>query len=168
MSEETIQQPPVAEKKKMGTGAKVAIGCGSGCLVIVLIAIIGMIVGAVMVKKMVVKYEEELKGYGFEKVTSGQMIDVSDQVDEPILYKGQMVRIMGDCSTNVAILAQGCEIFGKIDGKLYFRGQMLTVHPGAEILGGVDAQTQILVNNGTIEGGIEGKYQLVQPTGVTQ
>ena len=167
MSEEIIQ-PPAAEKKKMGTGAKVAIGCGSGCLVLVLLAVIGIIVSTVMVKKMVAKYEEELKGYGFEKVTSGQLIDVSDQVDEPILYKGQVVRVMGDCSTNMAILAQTCEIFGRVDGKLYFRGQVLTVHPGAEIMGGVDAQAQVLVNNGKIEGGIEGKYQLLNPPEMSQ
>ena len=150
------------EKKKMGTGAKVAIGCGSGCLVVVLLVAVAVGVGAFYVKKIISKYETELKGLGFETVTQGQMVDVTEPVAEPILFKGQIVRIMSDCSTNIAVLAQACEIHGKIDGKLYFRGQVLTVQPGAEILGGIDAQAQMIQNNGKIEGGISGKYQLIE------
>lgn len=150
------------EKKKMGTGAKVAIGCGSGCLVVVLLAAVGIGVGIFYVKNLVVRYETELKGYGFESVTKGQVLDITEPVTEPILFKGQVVRLMADCSTNVAVLAQVCEVHGKVDGKLYFRGQMLTVQPNAEILGGVDAHAQVIQNNGKIEGPITGRYQLVE------
>ena len=158
----------VIEKKKMGTGAKVAIGCGSGCLVVVLLAVIGIGVGMFYVKKMIGKYELELKGYGFEQVTAGQMLTITDPITEPVILKGQAVKIMSDCSTNLAVMAQVCEIFGKVDGKLYFRGQMLTVHPGAEITGGVDAQAQVVQNNGTIEGGMTGKYQLLEKGSVSE
>ena len=150
------------EKKKMGTGAKVAIGCGSGCLVVVLLVVVAVGVGAFYVKKMISRYETELKGYGFETMATGQALDINEPVDEPLLFKGQVVRIMADCSTNIAVLAQVCEVYGKIDGKLYFRGQVLTVQPGAEILGGIDAQAQVIQNNGKIEGGISGKYQLIE------
>lgn len=149
-------------KKKMGTGAKVAIGCGSGCLVVVLLVIIGIGVGAFYVKKTIAKYETELVGYGFETVQEGQMMTISSPITEPVLLKGQSVTIQADCSTNLAVLAQICEVFGKVDGKLYFRGQMLTVHPGAEITGGVDVKAQLLQNNGTIEGGMAGEYQLIE------
>jgi hypothetical protein len=164
MAEETILNETGAEKKKMGTGAKVAIGCGSGCLVVVLLIAAVAIAGTVYVKNMITKYENDLKSQGFETVVSGQMLDVTDPVDEPTLFKAQVVRIMSDCSTDMAVLAQACEISGKIEGKLYFRGQVLTVNPGAEILGGVDAQAQVLMNKGKIEGGITGKYQLVEPS----
>ncbi len=149
------------EKKKMGTGAKVAIGCGSGCLVVVLLGGVLIGVGAVYLKKMIAGYEAELKGYGFESVTSGQVLDITEPVTEPTLFKGQVIRILTDSSTNIAILAQVCEIHGQVDGKLYFRGQVLTVEPRAKILGGIDAQAQVIQNNGTIKGGITGKYQLV-------
>lgn len=164
MAEETIIADAGTEKKKMGTGAKVAIGCGSGCLVVVLLIAVAAIGGTVYVKKIITKYETELKGHGFETVVTGQMLDITDPVDEPTLFKAQVARIMSDCSTNMAVLAQACEVSGKIEGKLYFRGQILTINPGAEILGGVDAQAQVLMNNGKIEGGITGKYQLVEPS----
>lgn len=163
MAEETIMTEIGAEKKKMGTGVKVAIGCGSGCLVLVLVAVLAILAGVFYVKKIISKYENELKGYGFDTVTQGQMLNITEPIDEPILFKGQSIRIMSDCSTNMAVLAQVCEVHGRIEGKLYFRGQVLTVHPGAEILGGVDAYAQLLQNNGRIEGGITGQYQLVEP-----
>jgi hypothetical protein len=158
----------VVEKKKMGTGTKVAIGCGSGCLVFVLLAAIGIGAGVFYVKKMIDTYETELNGYGFVQVTEGQMLNITEPITEPILLKAQSVQLRADCSTNLAVMAQMCEIFGKIDGKLYFRGQMLTIHPGAEITGGVDAQAQILQNNGTIEGEITGKYQHLEQGSVPE
>lgn len=163
MAEEKIITEAGTEKKKMGTGAKVAIGCGSGCLVVVLLIAVAAIAGTVYVKKIITKYETELKSHGFETVVTGQMLDITDPIDEPILLKAQVVRIMSDCSTNMAVLAQACEVSGTIEGKLYFRGQVLTVHPGAEILGGMDAQAQLVQNNGKIEGGMTGKYQLIEP-----
>jgi cytoskeletal protein CcmA (bactofilin family) len=63
----------------------------------------------------------------------------------------------------MAVLAQVCELDGTIEGKLYFRGQVLTINPGAEVRGGIDAQAQLLQNNGRVRGGITGKYQLIEP-----
>lgn len=150
-------------KKKIGTGAKVAIGCGSGCLVLVLITVVTIVAGVLYVKKIITRYEKELKGYGFETVMKGQVIEITDPVDEPVLLKAQSVRIMADCSTNIAVLAQMCELHGTVKGRLYFRGQLLTIHPGAEILGGLDVQAQLVQNNGKIEGGVTGEYQLYEP-----
>jgi hypothetical protein len=131
--------------------------------VLILIAVAAIIAVTVYVKKTISRYENELKGYGFETVKAGQMLTLSDPVDEPVLFKAQSVRIMSDCSTNMAVLAQMCEVYGRVEGKLYFRGQILTVHPGAEILGGLDVQTQLLQNSGKIEGSVTGKYQLIEP-----
>ena len=163
MAEEILLNEAGTEKKRMGTGAKVAIGCGSGCLVFVLLVVLAIAAGAFYVKKIISKYEDELKSHGFDTVIQGQMLNITEPINEPILFKGQSVRILSDCSTNMAVLAQVCELHGRIEGKLYFRGQMLTLHPDAEILGGVDAQAQLVQNNGKIEGGITGKYQIAAP-----
>ncbi|MCF7848292.1 MAG: hypothetical protein K9M45_05530 [Kiritimatiellales bacterium] len=161
MSEEAIWLEEKPVKKKLGTGAKWGIGCGSGCLVLILLVAGVAIFSVFYVKKIVATYETELKGLGFEKVEMAQMQDVHDPVTEPILFKGQTVRIFADCSTNIAVLAQLCEIHGKIEGKLYFRGQLLTIQPKAEITGGLDATAQLVQNHGKVEGGITGKHQLI-------
>ena len=162
MTDEATLIEAHAEKKKMGTGAKVAIGCGSGCLVFILLLVAAILAGVFYVKNIITKYEDDLKSHGFETVVQEQMLEVVDPVSEPILFKGQMVRIMADCSTNMAVLAQACEVHGTVLGTFYFRGQVLTVHPGAELLGGADIQAQVLQNNGKIEGEITGKYQLLE------
>lgn len=69
------------------------------------------------------------------------------------------MRILTDAETDVAVLAQSCEIHGTIQGKLYFRGQILTIKPGAKVLGGIDVQTQVLQNQRDVTGEITGKYQ---------
>lgn len=150
------------EKKKMRTGTKVAIGCSSGCLVVFIMVAILIGVGFGYVKKIVTKYENELKGYGFEIVTTGQVLEINEPINEPLLLKGQVVRILEGSTTNVAVLAQVCEVFGEVEGKLYFRGQILTVQPGAVIRDGINATAQVIRNNGRIEGGITGEYQLVE------
>ena len=149
-------------KKKMGTGAKVAIGCGSGCLGVVLLAVIGVVVGTLYVKKIISKYETELKSHGFETVVSAQMLNIIEPITEPTLFKAQSVRIISDCSTNLAVLAQVCEIDGTIEGSLYFRGQILTINPGGKVLGGINAQAQLVQNNGTVVGEVTGKFKLIE------
>ncbi len=149
------------QKKKLGTGAKWAIGCGSGCLTLIVIVIALIIAGTVFVKKTITQYETELKGFGFETVVSGQAVDVTEPITTPQLFKGQMVRILTDAETDVAVLAQMCEIHGTIQGNLYFRGQILTLQPGSKVLGEIDIQAQVLQNLGEVSGDITGKYQLV-------
>jgi hypothetical protein len=159
-STKTMEQMPDApQKKKLGTGAKWAIGCGGGCLTMIVIVVALIIAGTVFVQKIITKYETELKGLGFETVIAGQLVTVTEPITSPQLFKGQVVRILTDADTDVAVLAQTCEINGTIQGKLYFRGQMLTINPGSKVLGGIDIQAQILQNRGEVSGEITGKYQ---------
>ena len=152
----------VPEKKKMGAGAKVAIGCGSGCLVVVLLFIIAGVVGGVYLKKVVAKNEAELQALGFDTVIKEQVLDVTSPISEPVLLEGQVVRIMADCSTNIAVLAQSCEIHSVVSGKVYFRGQILTVQPNGAVLGGIDAKAQVIQNHGLINPPVSGEYQVFQ------
>jgi len=87
---------------------------------------------------------------------------VSDPITEPKLFKGQVVRIYSNSTSDLAVLAQVCEIHGKIEGKLYFRGQMLIIQPSGEVTGGVDATAQMVQRFGKVEGGITGEHQLVE------
>jgi len=160
---EWLEEEP-KEKKKLSTGAKWGIGCGSGCLVVVLLVAGTILFGVVYVKKVVAKYETELNGLGFDKVEMAQMQDVRDPITEQKLFKGQTVRIYSDSTVDIAVLAQICEIHGKIDGKVYFRGQMLIIQPQAEITGGLDATAQMVQNLGKIKGGITGKHQMIDMT----
>jgi hypothetical protein len=151
--------PNTPPKKKLSTGAKWAIGCGSGCLVMILLGVALTVAGVVIAKNIITKYETELKEFGFETVVSGQTIEVNQPVTSPQLFKGQMVGIMTNCETDVAVLAQMCEVYGTIQGKLYFRGQMLVIHPGARIMDGIDIKAQFMDNQGEVYGEITGEYQ---------
>lgn len=48
---------------------------------------------------------QEMKQLGFENIVRQQAIEVSDEITEPTLYMGQMVKILGDCSTDLETLA---------------------------------------------------------------
>ena len=145
--------------KKMGAGAKWGIGCGIGCLVVIVLLVVAALVGTGMVKKLVADKKAELKALGFENEIAGHMLEVRQPIDKPTLLMGQMVRIFADCSTNVAVLAQSCEVHGKVNGRLYFRGQMLVIQPNAEITGGMDLMAQVVQVFGTVRGEVTGTYQ---------
>jgi hypothetical protein len=150
-----------AEKKGMSTGAKVGIGCGVGCLVVIILGIAASAIGWFFVQKKIDEAETELRGYGFDKTQAGQVIDVKDEITEKTLFKGQVVRVYGNSKTDIALLAQMAEIHGTIEGKVYFRGQILMVHPNGVIKGGVDAKGQAIQNMGRIEGEITGSIPVM-------
>jgi hypothetical protein len=154
--------PSTPEKKGMGTGAKVGIGCGVGCLVFIIAAVILGIWGFKFGMKKVEEMTEEFRDMGFENVQQGQIIEVSEPVTEKKLYVAQMVKIMGDCSEDIAILAQACEIHGTMKGKVYFKGQVLTIQPKAVLKGGLHADAQVVQKYGIIEGEITGEHQLLE------
>ena len=69
------------------------------------------------VKGKIDETASELKQLGFENVVKGQALEITDKITKPTLYMGQVVKIMADCSTDLAVMAQICEIHGKVDGK---------------------------------------------------
>jgi hypothetical protein len=103
---------------------------------------------------------QEFSQLGFEHVVKAQTIEVQEDIHEKTLYMGQVVKIFGNCSTDLAIMAQMGEIYGNVGGKVYFRGQVLVIQPGAVITNGVDVMAQAVKNYGKVEGGITGKYQI--------
>lgn len=170
----SLPQPPVPAvafrppgdppRKGLSTGAKWGIGCGAGCLTMILLLAAGGFIGYRAVRHWVDGRTSDLKSRGFLQVRTGQAIDVREQVGEPVLYRGQIVRILGDCPTNLAIVAQMAEIHGVVKGKTYFRGQILVVKPRADLQGGLDIQAQVLQQLGRISGTIEGQYGATVPS----
>lgn len=154
----------ITKKKKLSTGAKWGIGCGCGCLTLLIIAVLLGTAGVVFIKKIITKYEAELRGFGFTNVVTSQMIELTEPVTERKLYKAQMIHIKTDSTTDMAVLAQICELYGTVNGTFYFRGQMLTIKPGAKILGNANIEAQVLQNEGHIAGTLTGKYQLIGPS----
>jgi hypothetical protein len=149
------------KKKGMSTGAKWGIGCGIGCLTLIIIIAIAAFIGFRYVKGKVESITQELKQIGFEKEVKGQMLEVRDDITEPTIYIGQGVKILGNCKTDLAIIAQMAEIHGKVDGKVYFRGQVLVIQPKAELLNGLDVTAQVIQKHGKVNGKITGKYQAI-------
>ncbi|MEA3346771.1 MAG: hypothetical protein U9Q21_01625 [Candidatus Auribacterota bacterium] len=146
------------KKKGMSTGAKWGLGCGIGCLTIITIISVGIFMTVRFVKGKIDETASELQQLGFETVVKGQVIEISDDIAEPTLYMGQVVKVMADCSTDLAVMAQVCEIHGRVDGKVYFRGQVLIIQPHAELKNGLDITAQALQKYGKIEGEVTGDY----------
>ena len=148
-------------KPGMSTGAKWGLGIGIGCLGLILVLGIAGFVGMRFLKGKLDGMTADLKTHGFDKTIKGQILEVRDPIAEPTIYMGQVVKVYADCSTNLAIVAQVGEIFGRVEGKLYFRGQVLTIQPKAEIMGGLDATAQVVKNLGRVSGEITGKHQII-------
>ncbi len=156
-----VSRPQKSKKKKW------IIGCGIGCLVALVLFILVVALGVYGVKYGLKKLDEmssEFEQQGFVKETNefGQSIEVTGDVTERKLYVGQMVKIIGDCSDDIAIIAQMAHIHGKVDGTLYFRGQMLTIEPGAHLQGDLDLKCQVVTIYGKVDGQILGTYTDLQ------
>jgi len=150
---------PQKSKKK-----KWVIGCSIGCLVTLVLFIIVVALGVYGVKYGIKKIEEisgEFEQQGFSKVTA-QSIEVNEEITEPTVYLGQTVKIIADCHTDIAIIAQIAQIHGQVAGTLYFRGQMLTIEPEAHLQGDLDLKCQMVTIYGKVDGQIQGAYSEMQ------
>ncbi len=150
------------QKRGMGTGAKIGLGCGIGCLVVILLLVVGGFVAWRVVQGKINDATKELAEKGFTNVKTGQMLDVNEPVTEKTLFRGQVVRLMSDCATDVAILAQAAEIHGTVEGRVYFRGQVLTIQPRAVVKNGLDANGQIVQVLGQLDGEVTGSAKVVR------
>jgi len=63
----------------------------------------------------------------------------------------------------VAIVARLAEIHGRIEGKLYFRGNKLVIARGGELVNGLDAQG-FVYRLGKINGPFTGSYRIIDKT----
>jgi len=146
-------------KTGMSATTKWLLGCGCGCGGLVVLFIAACIGGWMYGMSYVNGIVEELESKGFNKVRMQQVVVVGEPAKDKDLYVGQVVKITNGAEGDLAIVAQIAEISGKVNGKVYFRGQILKVMPGAEITNGLDVKAQIINDRGSIKGDITGTYQ---------
>ena len=102
-------------KKKMSSGAKSGIGCGIGCLTLIIIFCIGGWLAYRFIHGKVAVLTAELRQIGFAQEVKAQTLEVRNDIQQPVIYIGQAVKILGNCTTNLAIIAQMAEIHGKVE-----------------------------------------------------
>lgn len=161
MYEDTPPFEPTAKKKGLSTGAKIGIGCGAAALLTVL-ACAGLIYfGIRYVMDEADSFAREFEARGYSRVT-GQVITVTQPVNQATTYVGQIVTFRAPVDTHVAVAAQTADVFSTINGDLDFYGQVLTIHPGAVITGDVRIKfAQAVSVAGTVEGEITGSFQTI-------
>jgi hypothetical protein len=141
------------------------LGCGIGCLAVILLLIAGAVGGYFWVRGKIAAVTAELEAEGFRRHAVGQVVEVTEDLDDKAILVGQMVKVAADSHADLAIIAQSAEIHGVVAGDLAFWGQMLTIMPTAEIRGNVNAMAQAVVNQGVVAGQITGVYQTLQNPG---
>lgn len=134
--------------------AKLGIGCGILALILAVGVAVAAIAGVKIAKGHLDKLTSEYREMGFDKTMQGQKLTVRKDIFEQTILLGQLVQVYGNCSTNLAIIAQVAELHGNVDGKLHFKGQVLRVMPTATVKNGADIAAQSFVNEGKIEGEI--------------
>ncbi len=158
------QQGGVKKSKKK----KWLLGCGIGCLVmVILFAAVAGVGGYYAYKYAMGKvdaWSSEFEQKGYEKVI-GQQLVIDKPISQKMLFVGQNVKIIADCNADIAIIAQIAEIHGRAAGDVSFRGQILTVEPNAVIEGDLDVKAQAVEIYGTVKGQIAGQYQSLKRNG---
>lgn len=150
----------------MGTGAKVGIGCGIGCLGMILVVAVAGFIGWKWVDGKVNEFETDFAEKGLVDGGFSQMLDITTPPTQPTYYKGQMVKLnfTEPVTVDIGIIGQQIEIIqGQFNGNVYVRGQMVTVNPKVSIDGELNAICQMLDNRGaTVKGGVKGQYQKME------
>jgi hypothetical protein len=98
-------------------------------------------------------YAKAFQSLGFENVERGTLLEIRPDIQEPTLYQGIGVRIYGNCATNLAIVAKTAEIYGRVRGKVYFRGENISIMKGAEVAGGIDSSGRVIQHGAVADGG---------------
>ena len=106
-------------------------------------------------------YAKTFRALGFENLVRGASLEITEEVREPTIYQAAGVRIYGNCTTNLAIVAKIAEIHGRVEGKVYFRGGKITIMPQAELAGGIDSSGQV-VRRGVIRSRDSGRWKGVE------
>lgn len=139
--------------KKKGRGCW-WVGCGGGCLGVIVLVLVGVFGGGHYLVKLgedmaaAQKQVSEYEKRGF-KVVRGGNITVSAPVTEKTVYVCDSLMLMADASEEIVVIAPTCNIGANCSGGARFFGFTLIVHPGVE-LSFLQGWAYVLVNEGTI------------------
>ncbi|MEM7476576.1 MAG: polymer-forming cytoskeletal protein, partial [Planctomycetota bacterium] len=82
-------------------------------------------------------------------------IDGPATIEDKLILHSQVVRLEVDCSTDLVVFAQSCDLEGEVHGDLYFGGQVLTLERGALVHGDVHILgAQVAFIKGTVQGNL--------------
>jgi len=129
-----------------------SIGCLSLLILIIVLSLLGYYI---LTEKLCPDFDD----LGFHEKVEAQYIEVNETIGTPTFYLGQHVKILSDSKSDIAIMAQLAEIYGKIEGNVYFCGQLLTIQPIANIEGNLDVKAQLINMYGEVNGEITGSYE---------
>jgi regulator of protease activity HflC (stomatin/prohibitin superfamily) len=151
--------PPVPPPRKSG--------CGTGCLISVLIVLV--IAGSAgyfgwrFVKNQYTTVMERFEREGYRRV-EGQVIEVTERVNEPTIYVAQVVKIRAGSNRGLAFLCQQADIQGDVVGNVHFIGQVLNVDKDAILHRDLDIKAQVANVYGVVSGEVTGVWQILKRT----
>ena len=145
-----------------------------GCAAVTIVSLLLLCAGGVMlgrkgwqavsgVLEKVNAFVAEFEEQGYKRVT-GQVIDVTTPVDEPTVYKAQVVELKADSNADLAFAVQIATIHGTVNGDIDFMGQVLEIGPKAHVTGDIRVRWGQVVNViGKVDGEIKGDVQVTGP-----
>ncbi len=81
---------------------------------------------------------------GFEKVIRGEALELNGEILEPTLCLATNVKVYANCASDLAIVATTAEIHGRVQGKLHFRGEKITIMKTAQVIGGIESSGKVV------------------------
>jgi len=145
----------------MSTGLKVLLGCGAGCLVMIMV----FVIMGVFVWRTAMKRFGEITGpfveQGYKQVVSNSPLVITTDPKEKTLYLCKHIILRADFTEDVAIIGPRAEIYGQMNGKVTFLGSSLFIANTAELTKGLSVETDILTLDGKVDGPIDGHYKVL-------
>ena len=156
--------PP--QKQGMGTGAKIAIGCGVVVIALVLLCGIGSFASYKWVMDKVEGFEKDFAAKNMVAGEVGQQLIIDTAPTVPTYYKGQVVKLAftQPVTVEIGVIAQIIMVEkGQFAENVYFRGQVVSLDSGTQFAKEVNVECQVVEDHGaTIAGGVTGSYMAKQ------
>lgn len=150
----------------MSTGAKVGIGCGAGCLGLIVVMVIAGAVIAMKAKNYPSGFDQEFADLGITEVVEGDELRVTTPPTVATFYKGQAIVLDFSDTVTVPIGAAATviQIGGTFEEPVYLRSMMaIEVDADSHFKKEVNVQTVAISTNGAnVEGGVTGEYKTMQ------
>ncbi len=155
-----------SDKGGMSTGAKVGIGCGAGCLGLVVVGVIAAVVIGMKSADYPNKFDTEFAELGLTEVVEGEELRVTTPPTVPTSYKGKVVMLDFEGPVTVPIGAAGIvvQVGGEFEENVYLRAMTaITVDPDSHFKKELNVKTMALETAGAqIDGGVTGDYKAMQ------
>ena len=139
------------------TYRKIKTGCVLGCLGMLVIVTVLIGGGGFFVVNKIMGLEDEFIDMGMvkkEREGFKGVLSYDDKIWEASYFKAQLVQLSGGAYQPIGLLCQAAELDGEYTEKVYFRGQILKIMPGARLNKGLDAHAMFIIQLGQVDGHI--------------